>query len=132
MPSSDRNELPLLVLNSTLHNPLRSPVVNPQCFGGSVDQCAVTACSQHCDHSLSRGCVVTPDAISSDARSASTCAALISVQKLLTAQPGRPGRPGQHTTATDDDIIGTAGNGVGHDTKRRGHSADRNSQMITR
>jgi hypothetical protein len=57
------------------------------------------------------------------------CRALISVQKLLTAQPGRPG---QHTTATDDDIIGTAGDGVGHDTKGRGHSADRNSQMITR
>jgi hypothetical protein len=50
----------------------------------------------------------------------------IAVQKLLTAQPG------QHTTATDDDIIGTVGNGVGHDTKGRGHSADRNSQMIAR
>jgi hypothetical protein len=35
--SADRHERPVLVLCCTLHNPLRSPEVNPRCLGGSVD-----------------------------------------------------------------------------------------------
>jgi hypothetical protein len=34
------------------HDPLRSPIVEPGCFGGNIDRYAGTVCSQHSDHSL--------------------------------------------------------------------------------
>ncbi len=54
--SADHHELPVPVPGGSLHDSLRSPVVDPRCLGGSVDRCAVTACSQHCDHSLDGLC----------------------------------------------------------------------------
>ena len=36
--SADPHELPLPVLCGSRHDPLRSPVVDPRCFGGSVDR----------------------------------------------------------------------------------------------
>ena len=51
-PSADRRELPLPLGCGSLHDPLRSPVVDPRRLGGSVDRCAVTAYSQHRHHRL--------------------------------------------------------------------------------
>jgi hypothetical protein len=51
-PSADRHQLPLPVRRDSLHDPLRSPEVDPRCLGGSVDRCAAAACCQHLDHSL--------------------------------------------------------------------------------
>jgi hypothetical protein len=51
-PSADRHELPLRVLCGSLHDPLRSAVIDPRCSSGSVDRCTVTACCQHRDHRL--------------------------------------------------------------------------------
>jgi hypothetical protein len=51
-PSAHRHELPLPTLCGSLHDPLCSPVVDARRIGGSVDRRAVTACSQHGDHSL--------------------------------------------------------------------------------
>ncbi|MDT5058823.1 MAG: hypothetical protein QOF66_7189 [Mycobacterium sp.] len=47
------------MLGGSLHDPLRSPVVDPRCLGGGVDRCTVTPCSQHGDHSLDRLCCHT-------------------------------------------------------------------------
>jgi hypothetical protein len=54
--SADHHELPVPVPGGSLHDPLRGPVVDPRCLGGSVDRRAVTACRQHCDHGLDRLC----------------------------------------------------------------------------
>ena len=40
--SADHRKLTLSVLPGSLHDPLRSPVVDPRCLGGSVDRRAVT------------------------------------------------------------------------------------------
>jgi hypothetical protein len=52
--SADGEEWPLL--RGSLHDPLRSPVVDPRCFGGSVDRRPTTACSQYRDHRLEALC----------------------------------------------------------------------------
>ena len=39
-----RHELSLPTLGGSLHDPLRGPVVDPRCFGGSVNRRVVTAC----------------------------------------------------------------------------------------
>lgn len=52
--SADHRELPLLC--SSLDYPLCSPVVDPRCFGGSVDRRAITVCFQHRDHRLGGLC----------------------------------------------------------------------------
>ncbi len=54
--SADHRKRPLPMLGGSLHDPLRSPVVDARRLGGSVDRCAVTACSQHRDHSLDGLC----------------------------------------------------------------------------
>jgi hypothetical protein len=54
--SADRDKLPLPVLCDNLHDPLRRPVVDPRCLGGSVDRRAVAPCSQHRDDSLDGLC----------------------------------------------------------------------------
>ena len=53
--SADRGKLPLSTLGG-LHDPLRSPVVDPRCFGGSVDRRTVTVCREHRDHRIDGLC----------------------------------------------------------------------------
>ena len=60
------------MLGGSRHDPLRSPVIDPRCLGGSVDRRAVRLALSTAI-TVSMGCVVTPDAISSDARSVSAC-----------------------------------------------------------
>lgn len=54
-PSADRQKLPLPMLCG-LHDPLRSPVVDPRCPGRCVDRRAVTAGRQDCKHRLDGLC----------------------------------------------------------------------------
>lgn len=54
--SADHRKLPLAVLTGTLHDPLRSPVIDPRHLGGGVDRCAVTVCREHRDYRVDGLC----------------------------------------------------------------------------
>ena len=72
------------MLGGTLYDPLSSPVIDPRRLGGSVYRRAITAinCLPAPRSTVTTGCVVTPDAISSEARTASTCIASLCAELI--------------------------------------------------